>query len=242
MPWPTNEPRQFRNATAVVAGLAHFEDVQPGHDRRRVTKLPRLVGRPGHFRSEGQAQGPDGLPVSWKALRLQLSSRRQAGDSRSRLRDPAGAHLVHIHFQSAQVGWPPGTVLTAVLPESSSSGGGYVSGLSLTLSKVFSYKGHRSSYVSAGCPAPKGISRVSFPFARVKLSFVGGRKVGETRPAPAAPAAEPSPRTARPLAARAHSPAPPAPEYISGSRPPTAPRSSPLVARSLWGPRQAKRH
>jgi hypothetical protein len=83
-------------------------------------------------------------------------------------------------FEMRKSGGKLGTVLTAVLPESSSSGGGYVSGLSLTLSKTFSYRGHSSSYVSAGCPAPSGINLVSFPFARVKLSFIGGKTVSQT--------------------------------------------------------------
>jgi hypothetical protein len=72
-----------------------------------------------------------------------------------------------------------GTVLSASLPEVTSDSG-YVTGLSMNLGKTFSFGGRRHSYLSAGCPAPKGFSKVSFPFARATLSFVGGKTVGKT--------------------------------------------------------------
>ncbi len=71
-----------------------------------------------------------------------------------------------------------GTVLSASLPDVT-SGSGYVTGLSISLGKTYSYRGKRHSYLSAGCPAPKGFSKASFPFARAELSFAGGKKVGQ---------------------------------------------------------------
>ncbi|HET8566775.1 MAG TPA: hypothetical protein VFL77_09920 [Solirubrobacterales bacterium] len=69
-----------------------------------------------------------------------------------------------------------GTVLTSSLPEVTANSG-YVTGLSLTLGKQFSSHGHRQSYASAGCPAPKGFPGAVFPFARATVSFAGGKKV-----------------------------------------------------------------
>jgi hypothetical protein len=69
-----------------------------------------------------------------------------------------------------------GTVLSASLPDVT-SGSGYVTGLSISLGKSYSYRGKRHSYLSAGCPAPKGFARASFPFARATLAFAGGRRV-----------------------------------------------------------------
>lgn len=71
-----------------------------------------------------------------------------------------------------------GTVLTTYLPEVTANSG-YVTGLSMTLGKQFVSRGHRHSYVSAGCPAPKGFSGAVFPFARATLSFAGGKKVSQ---------------------------------------------------------------
>jgi hypothetical protein len=69
------------------------------------------------------------------------------------------------------------TILTTILPKAGSS---YVTGLDLTLNRRYTYKGKQRSYVSAGCPAPKGASRVAFPFARVDYAFVGGEKLSST--------------------------------------------------------------
>jgi hypothetical protein len=49
----------------------------------------------------------------------------------------------------------------------------------MTLGKTFSYGGKRHSYVSAGCPAPKGLSEAIFRFARASLAFSGGKRVSQ---------------------------------------------------------------
>ena len=63
-----------------------------------------------------------------------------------------------------------GTVLTASLPQVTSEWG-YVTGLSMTLGRTFSSHGERRSYLSAGCPAPKGFPGATFPFARASFGF-----------------------------------------------------------------------
>lgn len=69
-----------------------------------------------------------------------------------------------------------GTALIASLPESLGSWG-YVTGISLKLSRRYSYRSQRHSYLSAGCPAPEGTSRVGFSLARTSFAFSGGRKL-----------------------------------------------------------------
>jgi hypothetical protein len=51
---------------------------------------------------------------------------------------------------------------------------GYVTGLSMTLGRRFSYRGRSRSYLSAACPAPAGFSGASFPLARTSFDFAGG--------------------------------------------------------------------
>jgi hypothetical protein len=70
-----------------------------------------------------------------------------------------------------------GTTLTATLPVAD---GNFVSGIELTLHRTFTYRGKAHSYVSAGCPAPKGFSRAVFPFARATYAFAGGRRLTST--------------------------------------------------------------
>jgi hypothetical protein len=63
-----------------------------------------------------------------------------------------------------------GTVLSAKMPAFGSEWG-YITGLSLNLGRNFTYQGERHSYLSAGCPAPKGFSKAVFSFARASFSF-----------------------------------------------------------------------
>ena len=49
--------------------------------------------------------------------------------------------------------------------------------IEMTLSRRYRYRGATHSYISAGCPAPKGFSRLPFPLARTTFSFAGGKTV-----------------------------------------------------------------
>ena len=69
-----------------------------------------------------------------------------------------------------------GTVLEAQLPRVTGEWG-FVTGISMRLDRTFSYRGRRQSYLSAGCPAPKGFPGVSFPLARTTFAFEGGLKL-----------------------------------------------------------------
>jgi hypothetical protein len=67
-----------------------------------------------------------------------------------------------------------GTVLTASLAEATGKAG-YITGLSLDLGRTpGSGKGERS-YLSAGCPAPKGFGAATFTFAKASFDFGGAR-------------------------------------------------------------------
>ena len=72
-----------------------------------------------------------------------------------------------------------GTKLVAELPQVAAEWG-FVSGVSLTLQRSFVYKGKRRSYLSAGCPAPKGFGGASFPFAKASFGFEDGRTLSST--------------------------------------------------------------
>jgi len=72
-----------------------------------------------------------------------------------------------------------GTTLTAELPRVAAEWG-YVSGVSLSLSKVFRYKGKQRSLLVAGCPAPGGAEVAAFNFARASFGFEDGRNLGVT--------------------------------------------------------------
>ena len=71
------------------------------------------------------------------------------------------------------------TTLTARLPRVAAEWG-YVSGISLRLSRVFQYRGRPRSFVTAGCPALSGTSLATFDFARAGFGFEDGRTLGVT--------------------------------------------------------------
>jgi hypothetical protein len=72
-----------------------------------------------------------------------------------------------------------GIVLRASLPRFSGRWG-YVTAIDLTISRRYRFKGKRRSFISAGCPAPKGLTFVSFRLARASFSFSGGKKLSST--------------------------------------------------------------
>ena len=72
-----------------------------------------------------------------------------------------------------------GTTLTANLTKALGNKRN-LTGIEMTLSRRYSYNGKPRSYVSAGCPAPKGFPGVTFPLARTSFSFAGGMKLTST--------------------------------------------------------------
>ncbi len=65
-----------------------------------------------------------------------------------------------------------GTTLSAPVPRVG-AGSAYVTGISLTLFRQYSYHGEQRSFASATCPAPKGISVATFAFAKASFGFKG---------------------------------------------------------------------
>jgi hypothetical protein len=74
-----------------------------------------------------------------------------------------------------------GTVLTADMRKALGSKKN-LTGIEMTLSRRYSYKGKRRSYVSAGCPAPKGFHSTPYPLARTSFSFADGRNLKAVLP------------------------------------------------------------
>lgn len=72
-----------------------------------------------------------------------------------------------------------GTRLRASLPKVASDVA-FITSISLTLDRRFAYRGKRRSYLSAGCPAPKGFPGGIFPLLRASFAFSGGEKLTST--------------------------------------------------------------
>jgi hypothetical protein len=72
-----------------------------------------------------------------------------------------------------------GTLLSATLPASLRSWGD-LTGIQMNLSRRYHYKGKPRSYISAGCPTPKGVHQASFRLARTSFSFAEGTQLSST--------------------------------------------------------------
>jgi hypothetical protein len=104
-----------------------------------------------------------------------------------------GRHVVFVHVYGTtplpqsqvitfEIGRASGTyrtTLTGELPQVAAEWG-YVSGLSLTLGRIFKYKGRQHALFTAGCPAPSGFTAASFSFAKAEFGFEDGRQLGVT--------------------------------------------------------------
>jgi len=69
-----------------------------------------------------------------------------------------------------------GTALNAPLPKAMDAWG-RLTGLQMTLSRRYSHRGKRHSFISSGCPAPRGFPGAVFPLARTSFAFDGGTKL-----------------------------------------------------------------
>jgi hypothetical protein len=74
-------------------------------------------------------------------------------------------------FRVKQTKGTYGTVLETSFPRATGDWG-YVTGIDLRLSK--------KSFIRAGCPAPKGLSKVPFPLIKTDFSFAGGLSLTNT--------------------------------------------------------------
>jgi hypothetical protein len=71
-----------------------------------------------------------------------------------------------------------GTTLEVSLPKV--KGEGFITGISLDLSKTFKFKGKQHSFSAGSCPAPKGVNVAGFPFAKASFAFADGKKLETT--------------------------------------------------------------
>jgi hypothetical protein len=72
-----------------------------------------------------------------------------------------------------------GSVLSATLPPALRSWG-TLDAIEMRLSRRYGANGEQHSFISAGCPAPKGFGAASFNLAKTSFAFIGGEKLEST--------------------------------------------------------------
>jgi hypothetical protein len=167
-----------RNGKLDYRGLpaCHYHQIQPASTAEAISTCPDSVIGKGAF--EAHVVLPEQSPFPSNGQVIAFNGIFH------------GKHVVFAHvygtvplpqsqvlvFELSKTSGAYRTTLTAALPQVAAEWG-YVSGVSLTLKRVFKYKGQLRSYLSAGCPAPAGFPGTTFAFARATFGFEDGRSL-----------------------------------------------------------------
>lgn len=170
-----------RNGHLNTAGLpvCSLEEIQPSttEDALRVCG-DSLVGS-GYFSAKvlvkGQAQFPSAGKMN--AFNARINGRPAILGHVYGLKPVPTSFTIPFEIRPSKGTY--GLVLTTNFPGVTSENG-YITGLSLKLARKFSHGGKRQSYLSAGCPAPPGVPKASFSFARANFKFTGGKSINST--------------------------------------------------------------
>lgn len=157
--------------------VCRVSQIQPGTSEQALEACrPSLVGR-GSFSAQIALEGQP--PYATRGELLVFNSRQGR-------RPVLLGHIFTsrpffnsfvIAFQVRRINRGPfGTELVARIPRSLESWG-HITGINMRLARIFRFRGRPKSYLSAGCPAPRGFRRVLFPFTRSSFLFEGGTKL-----------------------------------------------------------------
>jgi hypothetical protein len=171
-----------RNGRIDTTGLpvCPRDSIQPASTSRALSACrSSLVGK-GSFSAEVSLTGQDPYLATGKLLAFNgIEGGKHVLFGQIYSPSPFATSFVIVFAIKKSARGTYGTALTASLPESLRSWGN-LTGIELNLARRYTYRGKSRSYLSAGCPAPKGFPGASFPFARTSFSFYGGPTVSST--------------------------------------------------------------
>jgi hypothetical protein len=157
-----------------------YSSIQPGSSSRALNACrASLVGK-GTFNAEITLAGQKPYPTGGRML---LFNGKEGG------KNVLFGHIYAAHpfatsfvivFKIGQLGKGPfGTSLAATLPPSLLNWGN-ITGIEMKLQRTFTTGGKHRSYLSAGCPTPKGVPRATFPLTKTTFGFDDGRSLSST--------------------------------------------------------------
>jgi hypothetical protein len=171
-----------RHGQLDTVGLpsCRIAQIQPASTARALAACrPSLVGQ-GSFSVDVVLGSQEPYPTSGRLLVFNATYKgRPALLGQIYSAHPFTSSFV-IPFVIHEIGRGPyGTALSATLPRALTSWG-HVTGIAMKLSRRYSYKGRAHSFISAGCPAPKGFPGTLFSLARTTFGFAEGKKLAST--------------------------------------------------------------
>jgi hypothetical protein len=155
--------------------ICAYEAIQPASTQRALSACrPALVGE-GNFEAEITLAGQEPYPTKGKLLVFNGRSKgKPVLFGQIYAARPFATSFVIVFAIKKLTKGAYGTELSAELPHAMGSWGN-LTAIQMRLSRRYSYKGARYSYLSAGCPAPTGFDQVSFPLARASFGFEEGK-------------------------------------------------------------------
>jgi hypothetical protein len=120
-------------------------------------------------------------PFTFDGPMLVFNAERSGGDRRLLAqvygKKPPSAFVLTFKILKAHGTF--GTVIKTSLPKAARKWA-YVTHFDMHLRRIYTYKGQRHSYISAGCAAPEGFPGAVYAFARSNFGFAGGNHVTTT--------------------------------------------------------------
>jgi hypothetical protein len=159
-----------------------YAKIQPATTQRALSNCKQaLVGR-GTFSAEISLEGQEAesYEVTGQLLVFNGSQgKKSVLFGQIYAARPFATSFVIPFALSEKRGGDYGTTLEAKLPAALRSWGN-LTGIQMRLSRRYGANGRRHSFISAGCPAPKGFSLASFKLARTSFDFTGGKTLSST--------------------------------------------------------------
>lgn len=154
------------------------EQIQPASTGRALAACRRSLVGDGTFWANIVLAGQEPYPSQGRLLVFygERNGRPRLLGQIYAARPFATSFVIPFEIEKIKRG-PYGTALTASLP-AALGGWGYVTAIEMKLSRRYSYGGEERSFISAGCPAPKGFPGAIFPLARTSFRFAGGQEIG----------------------------------------------------------------
>jgi hypothetical protein len=170
-----------RNGKLDYKGLpaCHYHQIQPASTNEAIETCPDSLVGEGTFAANVVLPEQSPFPSNGKVVAFNgVLHGRHVVFAHIYGTEPLPQSSV-ISFELTRSKGTYGTTLTAQLPRVAAEWG-FVSGVGLRLQRTFSYRGHRHSYISAGCPAPSGFPGATFSFAKASFGFEDGRTLTST--------------------------------------------------------------
>jgi hypothetical protein len=171
-----------RNGRLDYRGLpvCALHRIQPATNSRALAACrPSLIGQ-GTFSAYIVLKGQEPYPTSGRLLVFNgREGGRQVLLGHIYISRPFASSFVITFAIASHRRGRYGTTLTADLAKALGTRR-YLTGIEMTLSRRYSFRGARHSYLSAGCPAPRGFGGAVFPLARTTFAFAGKKTLSST--------------------------------------------------------------